>query len=55
MLIHQPKILFLDEPIDPIAEAIGAPQDIRADFGDENPSMNEIFISIVERSPDEGK
>ncbi len=99
-LIHEPKILFLDEPtsgIDPLARrnfwrqitdlsakgttiiitthfmeeaeycdrmmiqdhgkllAIGRPQDIRAEFGNENSTMNEIFISIVERSRGDSK
>lgn len=94
-LIHQPEILFLDEPtsgIDPLARrnfwrqitdlsakgttiiitthfmeeaeycdrmmiqdhgkllAIGTPQNIRAEYGNETSGMNEIFISIVERS-----
>ena len=30
--------------------ALGTPQEIRKKFGDENSSMNEIFISIVEKS-----
>ena len=94
-LLHNPKILFLDEPtsgIDPLARrdfwrqitdlsakgttiiitthfmeeaeycdrmmiqdhgkilALGTPQAIRRQFGDENSTMNEIFISIVENS-----
>ncbi len=35
--------------------ALGTPQEIRAQFGSENSTMNEIFISIVERSRGEAK